>query len=77
MKGSVELRVVRKDDHVEVIDMEGRTTEHLCMGECIEQVIGLIYPEIRKTYPMRTPAEWAALRKQQFPKSHDDTEESP
>ena len=56
---TTELRIVRNhDDSVEVIDGEGRTTGALCMGELLEQVIGMIYPEQRKTYPMFTPTEW-------------------
>ena len=56
---TTEIRIVRNhDDSVEVIDGEGRTTGALCMGELLEQVIGMIYPEQRKTYPMFTPEEW-------------------
>lgn len=76
MNGSTELRIVRTGDSVEVIDMEGRTTGQLCMGECIEQVIGLIYPDNRKTYPMFTPAEWAA-RSKKHAAEHGSAEESP
>lgn len=57
----IEIRIRRTGSVVEVIDDNGRTTGQLCMGECIEQVIGLIYPDNRKTYPMRTPEEWEAL----------------
>ena len=56
---TIEIRVVRRGKDVEVVDAEGRTTGPLCMGECLEQVIGLIYAEERKTYPMHTPAHWA------------------
>lgn len=55
----IEITIRRAGDHVEVIQ-DGKTTGQLCMGECIEQVIGLIYPDTRKVYPMHTEAEWAA-----------------
>jgi hypothetical protein len=55
----IEITVRRVGDNVEVMQ-DGKTTGQLCMGEVIEQVIGLIFPDTRKVYPMHTEAEWLA-----------------
>jgi hypothetical protein len=59
----VEVIVRRTGDVVEVLQGE-RTTGELCLGEVIEQVLGVIYGDRagRKVYPMETPAEREARR---------------
>ncbi len=54
--------LVRYSDEggLEIIDpATGMTTERLTIGECIEQILGLLEPAC-KTYPMMTQAEWEA-----------------
>jgi hypothetical protein len=51
------------DDGLEVIDpATGTTSGQLTIGECIEQVLGLLEPD-NKAYPMKTPEEWEAQRR--------------
>ena len=57
----IEIRVRRRGNDVEVLDSDGRTTGPLCMGETIEQVLGLVFPGQNKTYPMRNREEWGRL----------------
>lgn len=64
---ATEITIRRTGNDVEVIDSDGRTTGALCMGECLEQVIGLIYPDTRKVYPMMTEAEWRARHPSMYP----------
>lgn len=44
----------------EVVDEYGRTTGHLCFGELIEQVTGMVHPKLGGApYAMCTPEQWA------------------
>ena len=43
----------------EVVDDCGRTTGDLCLGELIEQVVGMVHPKLNEVrYGMCTPEQW-------------------